>query len=230
MPDMLADPGWQTLTELLARLGAVGIPLAICAVAVAVLIPERLIVLLRPDGVSEAAVAGAADCARRQNRAALRVHAEAMRGALRTGALVLIDAEPGDKDHREEAASLWLDARRAALTRRLGLLQLIAAIAPMLGLLGTVIGMVVAFQAIAAEDGPVGPALLADGLWQAMLTTIAGLAIALPAIVARWVFAALAEARIASLAGALSRLSLAMEAYARGGGDAAVAPVRDRAA
>ena len=47
--------------------------------------------------------------------------------------------------------------------------------APMMGFLGTVIGMVSAFIAIAQEEGSVGPKLLADGIYTAMITTVAGL-------------------------------------------------------
>ena len=228
---LLADPVLTGLFELIERLGPVGIPLALSAVAVAIGIPERAFVLIRSDGVSEDAVSAAVACAKEHDRAALREHAEMLSDAFRTGALVLIDAEPDDKLHREEATSLWLEGHSATLNRRLGLLQLISAIAPLLGLLGTVIGMVVAFKAIAEQNGPVVPALLADGLWQAMLTTISGLTVALPAIVARWFFAAVAAARVARLAGALSRLSLAMEAFVQAGNVEEIPPpVKGRAA
>ena len=73
----------------------------------------------------------------------------------------------------------WLLEERQRLCRYLRLLQLIGVLAPMLGLLGTVLGMVAMFADIAAVDQPVTPALLADGLWQALYTTIWGLFIAI---------------------------------------------------
>jgi biopolymer transport protein ExbB len=57
-------------------------------------------------------------------------------------------------------------------------------IAPLLGLLGTVIGMIKAFMIIQEMGGKVNAAVLAGGIWEAMLTTAFGLAVALPTIVA----------------------------------------------
>ena len=53
----------------------------------------------------------------------------------------------------------------------------------MLGLLGTVTGMVKAFQMVAGSRSLVEPAMLANGIWEALLTTVAGLFIAIPALV-----------------------------------------------
>jgi biopolymer transport protein ExbB len=51
-----------------------------------------------------------------------------------------------------------------------------------MGLLGTVVGMVKAFQQVATAEGAVNPALLASGIWEALLTTVAGLVVAIPAL------------------------------------------------
>nr|WP_303623813.1 MotA/TolQ/ExbB proton channel family protein [Shimia sp. CNT1-13L.2] len=60
-------------------------------------------------------------------------------------------------------------------------LELIATIAPLLGLLGTVLGMIAAFQALQESGSRADPALLAGGIWEALLTTAAGMAVAIPA-------------------------------------------------
>ena len=73
------------------------------------------------------------------------------------------------------------------LERNLGVLATIAHIAPLLGLLGTVTGMVRAFQVIeqkAVALTPVNPGDLAGGIWEALITTVAGLAVAIPTYVA----------------------------------------------
>jgi biopolymer transport protein ExbB len=57
----------------------------------------------------------------------------------------------------------------------------IAGIAPMLGFLGTVTGMVSAFQQIESLNGVVNPADLAGGIWEALLTTVFGLVVGIPA-------------------------------------------------
>jgi biopolymer transport protein ExbB len=61
------------------------------------------------------------------------------------------------------------------LEKNLSALATVAGAAPMMGFLGTVIGMVQAFISIAQEEGSVSPKLLADGIYTAMITTVAGL-------------------------------------------------------
>lgn len=63
------------------------------------------------------------------------------------------------------------------LEKNLSVLATIAGAAPMIGFLGTVMGMVSAFIAIAQEEGSVSPKLLADGIYTAMVTTVAGLVV-----------------------------------------------------
>jgi len=67
------------------------------------------------------------------------------------------------------------------LEKGLGFIKLIAAIGPLLGLLGTVTGMIVTFQAITLH-GAGDPKLMADGISQALITTVQGLVTAIPLI------------------------------------------------
>lgn len=67
------------------------------------------------------------------------------------------------------------------LERHLGVLASIAGIAPMLGFLGTVTGLVSAFQSVATAAGQPSPADLADGIWEALITTVFGLVVGIPA-------------------------------------------------
>jgi len=83
-----------------------------------------------------------------------------------------------------EDASLYEVPR---LEKNLSALATIAHISPLLGLLGTVTGMVRAFQVIqvkATSLNPVSPGDLAGGIWEALLTTVAGLMVAIPTYVA----------------------------------------------
>jgi biopolymer transport protein ExbB len=66
------------------------------------------------------------------------------------------------------------------LFQKIGWLSLIAAMAPMMGLFGTVTGMFVTFSTIAAAGGSVSPATLAGGIKMALITTIFGLTVAIP--------------------------------------------------
>ena len=63
-------------------------------------------------------------------------------------------------------------------------LEVIASLAPLLGLLGTVLGMIEAFRDLEQAGSQVDPAVLSGGIWQALLTTAIGLAVAMPVIVA----------------------------------------------
>ncbi len=63
------------------------------------------------------------------------------------------------------------------LEKNLGVLATISGAAPMIGFLGTVTGMIQAFIAIAQEEGSVSPKLLSSGIYEAMVTTAAGLTV-----------------------------------------------------
>ncbi|SFI48998.1 MotA/TolQ/ExbB proton channel family protein [Celeribacter neptunius] len=88
----------------------------------------------------------------------------------------------------DELAREEVDRTARALLKRAsaGLrgLELAATIGPLLGLLGTVMGMIAAFQALQAAGARADPAQLAGGIWEALLTTAAGMAVAIPAQVA----------------------------------------------
>ncbi|MGY6706201.1 MotA/TolQ/ExbB proton channel family protein [Roseinatronobacter sp.] len=79
------------------------------------------------------------------------------------------------------------------------LLESIAQVAPLLGLFGTVLGMITAFQALQQAGANVDPSALAGGIWVALLTTAVGLGVAMPAaLILTWFEARVAhEARLA---------------------------------
>ncbi|MCB1305665.1 MAG: MotA/TolQ/ExbB proton channel family protein [Leptospiraceae bacterium] len=83
------------------------------------------------------------------------------------------------------------------MTRRLSALPLVSSVAPMVGLLGTVAGMMVSFQAIAGSGGQADIAALADGIWTAMITTAFGLLTSIPAYLLHGFFLSLVNRRIA---------------------------------
>ncbi|MEY8802046.1 MotA/TolQ/ExbB proton channel family protein [Leisingera sp. XS_AS12] len=79
-------------------------------------------------------------------------------------------------------------AELAGLRQGLRPLELIAAIAPLVGLLGTVLGMIGAFKALQESGSGADPSVLAGGIWEALLTTAAGMAVAIPAsALASWI-------------------------------------------
>ncbi|PHS18353.1 MAG: peptide transporter TolQ [Blastopirellula sp.] len=87
----------------------------------------------------------------------------------------------------------------ARLFRKIEYLSVIGNIAPMVGLLGTVTGMIFAFQQVASTQGAAGAADLAEGIYQALVTTVGGLIIAIPclgafAVFRNWIDELVAEA------------------------------------
>ncbi len=66
-------------------------------------------------------------------------------------------------------------------------LEMVGNISPLLGLLGTVMGMVSAFARLGEAGNRVDPAMLASGIWEALITTVGGLVVAIPAVAAYYV-------------------------------------------
>jgi biopolymer transport protein ExbB len=82
----------------------------------------------------------------------------------------------------EKAVEDSLAQQSARLMRRIEYLSVIGNIAPMVGLLGTVTGMIFAFQQVATTRGAAGAGDLAEGIYQALVTTVGGLVVAIPAL------------------------------------------------
>jgi biopolymer transport protein ExbB len=113
---------------------------------------------------------------------------KAMRG-MHEQETVAVGNSVAAKNSRQAAeASLKEELERYALGRLHELraflrpLEVIATLSPLLGLLGTVLGMIVAFQQMEAAGRQVDPTVLSGGIWQALLTTAVGLAVAIPVV------------------------------------------------
>jgi len=105
------------------------------------------------------------------------------------------------REQIKTAASEVASREGVALESYLGLLSTIATISPLLGLLGTVLGMIQAFNVIAAA-GVSTPATLGGGISQALITTAAGMTVAIPVILAH-----------RFLSGQMNRLVVEMQEY-----------------
>lgn len=112
--------------------------------------------------------------------------------------------QPGAEAETGRVAKALLTKARAGLRP----LELIATIAPLLGLLGTVLGMIAAFQALQDAGSRADPATLAGGIWEALLTTAAGMAVAIPASMALTWFESVADRLRHELEDAATRIFL----------------------
>ncbi|MCA0929547.1 MotA/TolQ/ExbB proton channel family protein [Ruegeria profundi] len=100
---------------------------------------------------------------------------------------------PGLDQRLDAEAGLAL----AGLERGFRLLDTVAQLAPLLGLFGTVLGMIEAFRSLQAAGSSVDPSLLAGGIWVALVTTAVGLAVAMPtSMVLSWFESRTARERV----------------------------------
>ena len=170
------------LYELFQRGGAVMWPLLACSVLAVAVAVERMIVfwwqyypyermteefqrVLQNGGVDQA-----------------RTWLSCVRNPLARIADVYLQHESLPAGQRQELAAREASYRLTMLEKRLHWLSVIGSLAPMLGLLGTVWGLVEAFHQIELLGGQIQPGDLAAGIWKALLTTVFGLVVALPSL------------------------------------------------
>ena len=122
--------------------------------------------------------------------------------ALRKVPMLRRFADAMERSHpgREAALRIEGEAVIKKLEKYLPLLSILARLAPLMGLLGTVLGMISAFSEIANAQVGVNMNQLAGGIWQALITTAAGLFIAIPALFCLHHF----QSRTTAVAAALS--------------------------
>lgn len=101
------------------------------------------------------------------------------RAALLREILTALAAHPGDTARAQARGTQRAIEDLAALERNMRGIEAVVQAAPMLGLLGTVVGMIEAFGRLAQSTGAADPAELAGGIWTALITTALGLAIAI---------------------------------------------------
>jgi len=163
--------------------GVLVIPILFCSVLAFAIFCERFIrfAVLARRGRLVADQVG--DMLRKGDQRGARQAAELSQspmGRVLTKGMEVVDQ---DRETLETVLEHAIDEEVSRLSRYLQALATIANIAPLLGLLGTVIGMIKAFMVIQQMGGKVNAAVLAGGIWEAMLTTALGLAVALPTMV-----------------------------------------------
>ncbi|OCW56959.1 MotA/TolQ/ExbB proton channel family protein [Hoeflea olei] len=113
-------------------------------------------------------------------------------------AISLVSARRLDKPAIEEQVARLATERLHDLQSGLRFLDAVAQLAPLLGLFGTVLGMIDAFKELQSAGNAVDPSVLAGGIWVALLTTAAGLAVAMPvSMILTWFETRIEHERIA---------------------------------
>lgn len=168
----------------LAKGGLVMIPIALCSVVALTCFLERLWALQRQRVLPETfgAMLKRALREKRWERARSLCDSNDSSLARIAGAGVRY---VGHERHVVREATQEAGRREAiTLERFVGAIGAVASVAPLLGLLGTVIGMISVFETVAVEyqkGGEVNAGMLAAGIWEALITTAAGLTVAIPA-------------------------------------------------
>ncbi len=162
------------------------IPILACSLISLTIVLERLYVLLRARRSGHRLWAVIEDLLRGGKWEEALTFSQSQRNAgplHRVIARSFVNRDMAPEKRKEELLITGAKEMKG-LEKHLWFLSLIADIAPLLGLLGTVTGMVKAFMKIEEFGGRVDASLLAGGIWEALITTVAGLSVAIPTMVA----------------------------------------------
>ena len=172
------------MLDFLAKGGVLVGPILLCSVVALAIFLERLIRLGRVNTDGHGLIAAITRCFK--NGDAQQAHELARREDSPLGRILTqaIEVKNRDRETLNEVLAHAAERESRELSRYLQALATIGNITPLLGLLGTVLGMIKAFMVIQEMGGKVNAAVLAGGIWEAMLTTALGLAVALPTVVA----------------------------------------------
>ncbi len=204
----------EQLQQLQTQFGLMTWPLIICSALTVMIIAERLFQVFISLGVGQRAIRqqlAGLDPTQSKDIESLAEELSGQRPLLYRGVAMLLAHHSFSKSLREDAAGIWLQDKRHQLHSGLRLLTLIGVISPLIGLLGTVLGLIEMFKGIAVSSGNITPNDLADGLGLAMRTTAAGLIIALPAISGAQLIGLWADRVIAKLEHTLNYVNLWLE-------------------
>lgn len=173
--------------EFMLKGGPIMWPILLCSVVATAIVVERLIVLWREQIDTRAFMEQISKALKRNKIMEAIDLCERTKGPIATILKAGILKHDRTRNEIREAIEDASIHELPRLERNLPVLATVAHIAPLLGLLGTVTGMVAAFQVIEAKASslnPVNPGDLAGGIWEALLTTVFGLCVAIPTFVA----------------------------------------------
>ena len=182
----------ESLWDFVVKGGPLMIPIGAASLISLTVIIERLISLRRSNVIPTDFVPGLKKVLDDDTD-----HTEALAYCVKDGSPIAHILAAGVKKLGESAELLEKHIQEAGqrevikLRKYLRLLSVVASIAPLMGLLGTIFGMIIAFQTVATSAESLGKAeLLAKGIYQAMITTAAGLLVAIPVVIAYHYFTA----------------------------------------
>ena len=185
--DAASDPTRvESVWDFILKGGYMMIPIGICSMVAVTVLAERMISLRRRHVIPPSFVQGMSS--------QLKQHPHDVPGALafcrKHDSPIARVFSAGLKRLGQPLEVLERNVQEAGqreilkLRKRLRVLSIIATVTPLLGLLGTILGMITAFQTVATSADALGKTeQLAEGIYEAMITTAAGLTVAIPALI-----------------------------------------------
>ncbi|GEA51916.1 biopolymer transport protein exbB1 [Vibrio inusitatus NBRC 102082] len=204
----------QILITLHSQLGMMTIPLTILSALTLMLIIERTLFMLVNGRTHTTQILSKVHHINFSNSAQVEQFIEQdLQGKtiIYQAMRMLLGHRSFTKELREEAVSIWLFKKRQQYKSGIRILSIIGVISPLIGLLGTVLGLIDMFKGLAHTSGAISPAVLADGLGLAMSTTAVGLLIALPAITGAQLLSMWVEKTLAKIEYTLNHSNLHIE-------------------
>jgi biopolymer transport protein ExbB len=185
--------------DIIARGGMMMWPILVCLFIVLCVMVDRILAYRRVEADSGAFVARLRNLVRRGEVNGVLAMCDERKTGL---ALMVHDAMSRRGEGEERLREVMEETQHTEafrLERRLPLLGLTAAIAPMLGFLGTLLGLIVAFRAVEIHPMLGGSGILAGRIWSALLPSALGLAVGIPAYAVHSYFVSRARDAVRSL-------------------------------
>lgn len=197
----------NSLQQLLARGGLCMWPLLACSILGLAIILERGLFFLRRRLDYQPFLARLLERLRHGDRAGAGAVCRGVRHPVAHIVEVYLENADQPDALREDILRREGSLQMELVERRLRLLSVLAHLAPLIGLLGTVTGLVAAFHEIEQLGGAVQADNLSGGIWEALISTVFGLVIAIPCMAAYYGFENLADAMARRMQFALSELN-----------------------
>ncbi len=203
------------MLELVKAGGWLMVPILLCSIVAMAIVVERFWTLRRRCIAPENLVVQVGQWVRQGDLSEERIRA--IRRGSSLGRILAAGLGARERDREVMKESIEDVGRQVVhdLERYLNALGTIAAVSPLLGLLGTVIGMIKVF-AVITREGVGNPGVLASGISEALLTTAAGLTVAIPALLFHRYFRARVDELVVTMEAEALKMVEALHAAARG--------------
>ncbi len=169
--------------DIITRGGILMLPIAICSILVVAIAVERYLTYKKLTVNVPSFMTRIRPLLQRKEYAAAINECASSRGPVAKVVRAGLERVKQGADRMKEAMETAGNSETYHMEKNLSILATLAGITPLIGFLGTVTGMIKAFMKIQQLSGNVNADVLAGGIWEAMITTAAGLTVGIPAVI-----------------------------------------------